>query len=211
MLRFRVKGKIAPIENAINLKDMASNKIGLVSLPTELKLKVSQFLTPLDKKELKSGIDRINDSLTSSGSKIFKESAIRRIKQNERREAIKIPHSIAYDATESASYVAARMGSTYGAIFNVLSQIKNRIPEYNPCSITDFGCGPGTASWASKAIWQTIDQLKSIDISPSMLSIVKDFALAQSISSVELKTHLTIKSREVSCKTKFRSRRAILS
>lgn len=85
------------------------------------------------------------------------------------------PHNLGYDKYESAGYVVSRMTQTYGAISNVLSQISKRNPEYQPSTIIDFGCGPGTAIWASKQIFP-IKNAIAIDISTAMLEVAKRFS-----------------------------------
>ncbi|KAJ2848465.1 37S ribosomal protein S22, partial [Coemansia brasiliensis] len=63
------------------------------------------------------------------------------------------PHVIEYGPGETFTYVAAFAPGTYGVIFNVLSELRNRLPGFSPKSILDFGNGPGSVLWAAQDVW----------------------------------------------------------
>lgn len=57
------------------------------------------------------------------------------------------PHVLEYGAREAMAYIAGYLPISYGPIFNVLTELKSRIPNFSPQSVMDFGTGPGTAIW----------------------------------------------------------------
>ncbi|KAJ1739288.1 37S ribosomal protein S22 [Coemansia sp. RSA 1821] len=79
------------------------------------------------------------------------------------------PHVIEYGPGESFAYTAAFAPGAYGVIFNVLTELHNRLPEFSPKSILDFGNGPGSVLWAAQDIWD-IRRYVGIDSSESMIA-----------------------------------------
>lgn len=60
---------------------------------------------------------------------------------------------------------------TYAPVERVLSELSKRYPSFVPSKVLDFGCGPGTALWAAKAIWpDTLGKCVGIDLSEGMLT-----------------------------------------
>jgi ribosomal protein RSM22 (predicted rRNA methylase) len=57
------------------------------------------------------------------------------------------PHILEYGVHEAMAYIAGYLPISYGPIFNVLTELKNRIPDFSPQNVMDFGTGPGTAIW----------------------------------------------------------------
>ncbi|CAI7816168.1 unnamed protein product [Closterium sp. NIES-54] len=60
--------------------------------------------------------------------------------------------AVEYGETEALAYVAARMPSTYAAVFRALTEVKRRLPSLAPSSLLDFGSGPGTVMCAVSAV-----------------------------------------------------------
>ena len=58
-----------------------------------------------------------------------------------------LPHTLSYDKNEADAYLACRLSATFAATITVLSELKRRLDNFNPQSIIDFGCGPGTSLW----------------------------------------------------------------
>jgi ribosomal protein RSM22 (predicted rRNA methylase) len=102
------------------------------------------------------------------------------------------PFNPEYDILESTAYTVGRMISSYSALVRILSEVKKRIPHYNPTSMLDFGTGPGTAIWASRYLWP-ITHASAVDLSKSMLSIAANIASSVfKMDSFEIKRHLTL-------------------
>ncbi|KAJ2999666.1 Methyltransferase-like protein 17, mitochondrial [Globomyces sp. JEL0801] len=181
-----------------DMKSMATSRIGLVSIPKPLEHEMKIWMQPFHRLTIKECTQRIQTSLMSTGSPLLKSIAERTAIENNLPVPNLQPHSLSYDKYESAAYVASRMIPTYGAIYNVLSQINKRIPNFKPESVTDFGTGPGTALWAIQQFWNSsIKQMTAIDVSESMLNIVESFSKNPelSIKDLKLKRYLPIQSK----------------
>jgi ribosomal protein RSM22 (predicted rRNA methylase) len=57
------------------------------------------------------------------------------------------PHKLSYGPRESIAYAAGVLPSTYAAAKNVMTELSNRMSDFRPRSMLDFGTGPGTAIW----------------------------------------------------------------
>jgi ribosomal protein RSM22 (predicted rRNA methylase) len=62
-----------------------------------------------------------------------------------------------------AAYVITRLPATYAAVAAVLSEIKQRMPMFEPASLLDLGAGPGTATWAAAALFPSLQRATLIE------------------------------------------------
>ncbi|KAJ2745398.1 37S ribosomal protein S22 [Coemansia sp. BCRC 34301] len=92
------------------------------------------------------------------------------------------PHTLEYGQGETAAYLAACAPGAYGVIYNVMAELAQRVPEFQPRSVMDFGAGPGTALWAIQELWR-LDSYHAIDVSEQMLlcaeAILADIPVAE--------------------------------
>ncbi|KAJ1792894.1 37S ribosomal protein S22 [Coemansia sp. RSA 2399] len=79
------------------------------------------------------------------------------------------PHTVEFGKFETAAYVAAFVPATYGPIFNVLTELADRLPGFAPQSVLDFGAGPAPVLWAAQEIWPQFGRYLGIDVSEDML------------------------------------------
>ncbi|KAM0682330.1 37S ribosomal protein S22 [Mitosporidium daphniae] len=78
-----------------------------------------------------------------------------------------------YNERDALAYATVQSPLTYAPIFRVFSELTRRFPDWAPSSVLDFGCGPGTALWAAKAIWgNRLGTCTGVDLSEAMI----DFA-----------------------------------
>ena len=91
-------------------------------------------------------------------------------KLNKDVKAIQILH---YGPRETLAYLASRLPNAYAACSRVFSEMKSRMPCFHPKTIMDFGCGPGTGTWAAKHQWSSLESFIGIDISDDMLQTCK--------------------------------------
>jgi ribosomal protein RSM22 (predicted rRNA methylase) len=151
-----------------------SARIGLVIIPKKWEERITQWVKKYSKVSMKECVERIHHSLMSTGSPKLLQLAIQRAKEEKRRVPTKEKHVLSYDKYESAAYAGVRAIPTYAAAYNILSQIKQRIPDFEPNSILDFGSGPGSAVWAAKELY-SIPEVTAIDTSQDMLDIFQTF------------------------------------
>ncbi|KAJ2827152.1 37S ribosomal protein S22 [Coemansia erecta] len=80
------------------------------------------------------------------------------------------PHTVEYGPGETAAYMAALAPSAYAATFNVLDELRARVPGFKPTSVLDFGAGPGCSLWAAQDVWANrIRRYVGIDSSEAMI------------------------------------------
>ncbi|XP_073527304.1 ribosome assembly protein METTL17, mitochondrial [Phyllobates terribilis] len=66
-------------------------------------------------------------------------------------------------------YLAARFDGGFAAVSRALQEIHQRVPEFSPTTLLDFGSGVGSVSWAAHGIWgKTLKEYMCIDSSASM-------------------------------------------
>ncbi len=75
---------------------------------------------------------------------------------------------------DCVAYLALRFPATYAQIASALSQIKERIPAWQPKSVLELGCGPGSGIWAAKSIWQSITSAIGVDREQPFLTLAQE-------------------------------------
>src|SRR4051794_18491545 len=68
-----------------------------------------------------------------------------------------------------AAYVVTRFPATYAAVASVFSEIRQRMPAFEPASLLDLGAGPGTATWAAAAIFPSLQRATLIEQSSEFI------------------------------------------
>lgn len=69
------------------------------------------------------------------------------------------------------AYLSLRFPATYAQIYAALSQIKERIPDWQPKSVLDLGAGPATGIFAAYGVWPTITSSTAVDQEQYFLSL----------------------------------------
>jgi ribosomal protein RSM22 (predicted rRNA methylase) len=75
-------------------------------------------------------------------------------------------------AADVAAYALTRLPATYAAVERVLAEL----PEFNPTTLLDLGCGPGTASWAATEAFPSITAATLLDSNRHFLAAARDLA-----------------------------------
>ncbi|AVO44988.1 small ribosomal subunit Rsm22 family protein [Phreatobacter cathodiphilus] len=74
-----------------------------------------------------------------------------------------------------AAYAVARMPATYAACAAALAEAAERT-ACAPRSVLDVGCGPGTATWAAREAFPSLDRATLRDAHAGMVSLGRDLA-----------------------------------
>ncbi|QCI63651.1 small ribosomal subunit Rsm22 family protein [Phreatobacter stygius] len=80
-------------------------------------------------------------------------------------------------AVDLAAYAVARMPATYAAFRAVLDEVAARV-DIQPVSVTDIGCGPGTAAWAVADAFPGIATATLVDAHSGMIGLGRKLAEA---------------------------------
>lgn len=131
------------------------------NLPSEINETISDILSQTD-----------NSELISSAKKLH-SSYMERSKDDD--------SSYIQDNSDVLAYLGLRTPATYAQIHSSLLNIKELFPSWEPCSLLDLGCGPGTGSWAAKTIWPSLKTVTNIDQEEQFIKvgekIIKDSKL----------------------------------
>ncbi|CAB5374075.1 unnamed protein product [Rhizophagus irregularis] len=191
-----------------------TKRIGWVILPDWLNEAVLEIVKEHDKEMIKHDANRIYQSLRSTTGYDpkfdvdFKDpimgpckSARNAFKRFVLENEVK-PHVLEYGTREAMAYIAGYLPISYGPIFNVLTELKSRIPDFSPQSVMDFGTGPGTAIWVSHNIWDKhVPNFLGIDISESMLRTAEKLLSFQPkedrIKNIEFKRYLSYEPHQL--------------
>ncbi|XVF53131.1 hypothetical protein PTKIN_Ptkin05aG0075400 [Pterospermum kingtungense] len=118
-----------------------------------------------------SGIKDVNLNLVAETSKELVEDPLKSMEQSKRWK-IKSAYGdigLTYRDDETVAYVASRMPAVYSACYRVLSEVKRRLPGFNPTKVLDFGAGTGSAFWAMREVWpKSVERVNIVEPSQSM-------------------------------------------
>lgn len=89
------------------------------------------------------------------------------------------------DTLAAQAYIAARMPATYAAIHAALAAAAERLSGFAPTSLLDVGAGPGTALWATKAVWPSLQSATLLETSPAIRSIGQTLASASGVDQID--------------------------
>jgi ribosomal protein RSM22 (predicted rRNA methylase) len=76
-------------------------------------------------------------------------------------------------AEDALAYAIARMPATYAATAQALRNVSDVMPSFEPISILDIGCGPGTASFAACDRFPNLTQITMLDRNGPFLELAK--------------------------------------
>ena len=78
------------------------------------------------------------------------------------------------NAKDMLAYLSLRFPATYAQITSALLQVQERIPNWQPKTMLDLGCGPATGIHAAKSVWPTITRATAIDQESFFLTLGKE-------------------------------------
>ena len=88
------------------------------------------------------------------------------------------------DTLAAQAYIAARMPATYAAIHATLAAAAERLPDFSPATLLDVGAGPGTAMWAAKSVWPSLQSATLLETSPAIRNIGQTLAAASGVDQI---------------------------
>ncbi len=92
------------------------------------------------------------------------------------------------DEIAARAYLTTRMPATYAAISTCLTAIVAAQPDFHPRGILDVGAGPGTATWAASAIWDSLATARMIEASPAIRTVGERLSRALPLDRVDWRT-----------------------
>jgi ribosomal protein RSM22 (predicted rRNA methylase) len=76
------------------------------------------------------------------------------------------------DDRDALAYALVRMPATFASLAQVMSQIADE-PDFDPRSMLDLACGPGTASFAAAQRWPRLADRILVDENPAFLALAR--------------------------------------
>lgn len=75
------------------------------------------------------------------------------------------------DTLAAKAYLATRLPATYAAIRASLSTVSESRPDFLPSSLLDVGAGPGTAFWAARDCWDSVENAVLVETSTAIRQV----------------------------------------
>jgi ribosomal protein RSM22 (predicted rRNA methylase) len=74
---------------------------------------------------------------------------------------------------DALAYTLVRMPATYAAVRRALLEAAARCAKFTPSSLLDLGAGPGTATWAARETWPSLERATLIDQNSHLLALAR--------------------------------------
>lgn len=116
------------------------------------------------------------DELVRSGDRASLEAAAARLTAAYREGGAVRP---ARTRDDVLAYTAQRAPATYAAAVAVLGRIREQRPDWRPRSLLDVGAGPGTSSWAARAVWPDLERIVLVEAEPEMVALGRQLGSAR--------------------------------
>ncbi|MBN9051312.1 MAG: SAM-dependent methyltransferase [Rhizobiales bacterium] len=85
------------------------------------------------------------------------------------------------DPRDALAYALVRMPATFAAVAACLDAVAAARPDFAPQSLIDAGAGPGTATWAARAAFSTLQTLSMLDANPALRDLAQRLAAASPV------------------------------
>ncbi|KAJ7557346.1 hypothetical protein O6H91_05G123000 [Diphasiastrum complanatum] len=172
-------GELGRRRLGFSLAAVARQTSAHVRFPPDLKSRIDEFLKDyslhyIEQKlaRVKATITKRNDQELSSNYKLknqYQDGKKVPRSRYAKRMTLSAKHRPEYEKEETAGYVASLMPATYASVYRVLSEVRCRLPNFQPVRVLDFGSGPGTAIWALREVWPgVVQRAHLVEISPDM-------------------------------------------
>jgi ribosomal protein RSM22 (predicted rRNA methylase) len=79
---------------------------------------------------------------------------------------------------DALAYAVARMPATFAAMSFALDALASTVPELQPETLLDAGCGPGTAAFAASEVYPSLRMLTLVDRNGPLLALADDLCRA---------------------------------
>jgi ribosomal protein RSM22 (predicted rRNA methylase) len=64
---------------------------------------------------------------------------------------------------DALAYLVTRCPATYAATRAAFARVTEAVPDFSPSGLLDVGAGPGTAAWAARDAWPSVDAITLIE------------------------------------------------
>ncbi|KAI8060766.1 mitochondrial small ribosomal subunit Rsm22-domain-containing protein [Gongronella butleri] len=184
-----------PVVRSSEEADFGRKRIGCVTLPSALVQNVGQLIDKHpDKRLIRTDALRLYDALRSTARFLVDDAPDTPMTRTRgAKKEVDVPEAkvMSYGPREAVAYTAGVMPSSYAAIANVLIELDGRIRSFAPKSVLDYGTGPGTALWAAKETFGSVDTMVGVDLSEDMLRVAEGLATEELGACTTFQRHMT--------------------
>ncbi len=113
--------------------------------------------------ELEAAVGQITERVPTSQLSLRSRSLSADYRANTTR-----PHSM-----DPLAYAVHRMPGTFAATVHALQQLRFAWPDFEPRTLLDVACGPGTATWAASSYFPSIGEVSGVDADPAVLAVAR--------------------------------------
>jgi ribosomal protein RSM22 (predicted rRNA methylase) len=140
-----------------------------MELPPALRQAVDQALEGVPLAELRRAADLLS----------------RRYRDEVRDGRLHLPDHLAAQA-----YLATRLPATYAAIRASLAAVAELRPDFTPSSLLDIGAGPGSALWATRDCWDSLEAATLVETSAAIRKVGTRLAEGLAVPTVWLDANI---------------------
>ncbi len=91
------------------------------------------------------------------------------------RDAANAPEQAAVQRNDDVvAYITSRMPATWAALYAAMSTARDQVPAMGVRTHLDVGSGPGTATWAARAVWPELAQVTALERSHAMVRTARE-------------------------------------
>ena len=150
-------------EPPIDLKNLPENS-PLFANSEELNIKVKLFnaLNEKEKENAKAKEEKEKDKVID-----IKDE------QSQNKKETLNPIKVEYKQAQCVSYLHCRMPYTYHVAKRISLEIANRVPDFKPESILDYGAGLGSCIWAAHDVFTEASRLAAVEPNKDMRRLGK--------------------------------------
>lgn len=147
-----------------------------MQLPDELIRRMEAVLRGLSRKQLRQDASRLSAHLRARTTEPVPTRTMYEYRHefdddDDRIDVHQAVPPVPYDTRQSVVYVAHRVPGVYACNFKVLNELKLRFPGFRPRTMMDFGSGPGTAVWAARENFSSLERFMAVEPSDGMISV----------------------------------------
>lgn len=116
-------------------------------------------------------------------------------------KSVQIP-PYAYGPAETLAFLAYEMEGTFACTHAVFSELRKRLPEFQPTSVLDFGAGPGTASWVAKDFYgDQVQKYRVVEPSQSMVDAAE--VLLEGFPGLSVRRSIADMTRDINAGNRY--------
>lgn len=120
-------------------------------MPEQLRERVRELMARLPEAELRRASQRLTEAYKVEGP----------------------PGALKTEA-EQIAYLAVRLPATYGAVRTALQEASVRIEGFQPKTMLDLGSGPGTAVWAGRDVFPSLERFHAVERDEKLVALAKN-------------------------------------